>query len=627
MIGGLDQTLIGRVLDRAARPGTRQLWRIPFKALRYLYLNGWRRALVRVVPTLRGYSFWFPVYGQPGWAEMTDIARHAERLTRRPTISLVLAVDAGGAPLLEAAVASVCGQLYPEWELLMAGSAAALARTGARLAKRLAGEPRIKLIDAGAADEAAAFNACLAAAAGEFVAVLGAEDVLARHALYAIAAEIERFPDAAILYSDEDAIDLHGRHHDPRHKTDWNPDLILGTDAIGRLAVYRRDLVAELGGLRTEFAETAQYDLALRASERTAPDRIRHIPLLLYHRRDRPKGAGRGGALSVRAVEEHLARTGIEATAALLPSGHVRVRYRLPEPKPPVSLIIPTRDHVGLLRPCLDGLLRRTDYDPLEIIVVDNNSEAPETFAYFVELEREKRVRILSYPGAFNYSAINNFAVAAASHAVIGLINNDIDVIHPDWLDEMVSHAIRPEIGAVGAKLYYPDDTVQHGGTIVGLYGTADHAFRHHRRDHAGYLDRLLLTQNLSAVTAACLVMRKSVFEEVGGLDAENLPIAFNDVDLCLKVGEAGYRIAWTPFAELYHHESASRGLEVTREKAARLQRESACLIARWAEIIAHDPFYNPNLEIIGGRDFSQAYPPRTVQSWRGPVSTGGGAE
>jgi O-antigen biosynthesis protein len=604
-----DQTRIGRIEDWLCGPiGPTPFWRVPFKALRYLRRHGWRPAVLRVVPSLRWYSLWFAAYGRPGPADITEIKRHMARLKSWPTISVVVAPDAERRSSFSATVASVCEQLYPEWELLLAVSAGATAQA------RLAGEARIRLIEREGDGHAASFNAGLAAATGDFVAVLGPEDLLAPHALYAVAAEIERHPDAAILYSDEDMIDARGRHYGPRHKTDWNPDLLLGADAIGRLAVYRRDLVAELGGLRAEFGDAGFYDLALRASERISPEQIRHIPLVLHHRRRRD--LPRDAAAARRAVEEHLARTGAAATAVSLPSGHVRVRYRLPAPKPPVSLIVPTRDQVALLRQCVEGLLRRTVYDPLEVIVVDNNSETPETFAYFAELEREARVRILRYPGAFNYSAINNFAVAAASHGVIGLINNDIDVIHADWLDEMVSHAIRPEIGAVGAKLYYPDDTVQHAGTIVGLHGGADHAFRHHRRDDRGYLDRLLLTQNLSAVTAACLVMRKSVFDEVGGLDAENLPIAFNDVDLCLRVRAAGYRIVWTPFAELYHHESASRGLNETPEKMAREQREARYLGARWRDVIAHDPYYNPNLEIIGG-DFGQAFPPRTVLPWR----------
>ncbi|HEY1794907.1 MAG TPA: glycosyltransferase family 2 protein [Stellaceae bacterium] len=609
------QTLIERIEDwLSGPPSAQQFWRIPFKAARYLHRHGWRPTVFRVVPSLRRYGFWFPVYGRPGWTDLIDINRHIARLGQRPTISIVIVLNEGGQSRLATTAASVFDQLYPEWELLLVGGVAALTRTKPRLTVRPALSPRIKAVETAAADEAAAFNAGLAAATGEFVAALGLGDVLAPHALYAIAAEIERCPDAAIVYSDEDAISARGRHHGPRHKTDWNPDLFLGTDAIGRLAVYRRDLVAGLGGLRPEFGPAAPYDLALRASEQVAPERIRHIPLILYHRRDRRADPE---PMLCRAVEEHLARTGTDATATSLPSGHVRVRRRLPTPKPPVSLIVPTRDQAGLLRQCVDGLLQRTEYDPLEIIVVDNNSEAPETFAYFAELEREARVRVLPYPGAFNFSAINNFAVAAASHEVIGLINNDIDVIHADWLDEMVSHAIRPEIGAVGAKLYYPDDTVQHGGTIVGLHGGADHAFRHHRRHDAGYLYRLRLTQNLSAVTAACLVMRKSVFDEVGGFDAENLAVAFNDVDLCLKVRAAGYRIVWTPFAELYHHESASRGLNLTPEKVARERREAGYLATRWADIIAHDPYYNPNLEITGG-DFGQAFPPRTVLPWRG---------
>lgn len=608
--------LVFRVEDLLAGPsGSARRWRTIFKALRYLHRHGWRSAALRVVPSLRRHALWFRLYGRPGQADIAAIRGHIGRLAWRPTVSLAVALGDRDEPLA-ATVASVCGQLYPDWELLLAGPAVALARVKDQLAPRLAAEPRIRLIESAGGGEGAALNACVAAAAGEFVAWLDTGDLLAPHALYTIAAEAEGHAEAAILYTDEDAIDARCHHHDPRYKTDWNPDLFLGHDAIGRLTAIRRDLVAGLGGVRAEFGDAALYDLTLRASERVTPDRIRHIPLVLYHRRDRGEAPHRDAAAYCRAVAEHLIRTKADATATTLPSGHVRVRYRLPTPKPPVSLIVPTRDQAGLLRQCVDGLLRRTDYEPLEIVIVDNNSEAPETFAYFAELASDNRVRILAYPGRFNYSAINNFAVAGARHEIIGLINNDIDVIHADWLDEMVSHAIRPEIGAVGAKLYYPDDTIQHAGTIVGLHGGADHAFRHRRRGDAGYLDRLLLTQNLSALTAACLIMRKSVYDEVGGLDADNLTVAYNDVDLCLRVRARGYRIVWTPFAELYHHESASRGHELTPEKAARFRREVGYLAGRWPEVIAHDPYYNPNLEIIDD-DFGLAFPPRTVPPWR----------
>jgi GT2 family glycosyltransferase len=268
----------------------------------------------------------------------------------------------------------------------------------------------------------------------------------------------------------------------------------------------------------------------------------------------------------------------------------------VPEPAPLVSLIIPTKDRADLLRNCIDSIRVKTTYGNYEIIVVDNNSEEDETFAYFDELARDERVRVLPHPHPFNYSAINNAAVRLARGSIVGLVNNDVEVITSDWLTEMVSWAQQPAIGCVGAKLYYSDDTVQHGGVILGVGGVANHAHRLKRRSDPGYFGRALVAQTLSAVTAACLLVRKAVYAEVRGLDGQRLKVAFNDVDFCLKVRQAGYRNVWTPFAELYHHESKSRGTEDTPEKLARFHSEVRTMVERWQKELARDPYYSVNL-------------------------------
>lgn len=303
-------------------------------------------------------------------------------------------------------------------------------------------------------------------------------------------------------------------------------------------------------------------------------------------------------------IARQTVRPGAQAVPGLLP-GSVRVRWPIPEPAPLVSLLVPTRDGVAILRPCVDAILERTDYGHFELLILDNGSTCPETLGYMDEVEqRDTRVRVLRWNHPFNYSAINNFGARHARGEIIGLVNNDIEPIDAHWLTEMVAQACRPEIGCVGAKLYYPNDTVQHGGVILGLGSIAGHGHRFFQRDEAGFQGRLKVTQNLSAVTAACLLLRRSVFEEVGGLNESDLAVAYNDVDLCLKVREAGYRNLWTPHAELYHHESVSRGADDTPKKRARWLAECDYMRRTWGPHLDHDPAYNPNLTLVH-EDFS----------------------
>ena len=382
----------------------------------------------------------------------------------------------------------------------------------------------------------------------------------------------------------------------------------------------------------------------MRVVERTAPERIRHIPKILYHWRSVPGSTALligAKSYAVTAAEkvitEHFARTGVTATLSPTKGSYWRVHYPIPQPAPLVSLIIPTRNRLNVLRPCIESIVAHTTYPNYEIVIVDNDSDDPDTLTYLRELAArtvaEGRtepgtdsastslaplapsappagVRILRYPGEFNFSAINNFAVAHTDAPVVGLLNNDLEVIHGDWLDEMVGQALRPNIGCVGAKLYYPNDRIQHAGVILGIGGVAAHAWQSHPRGSAGQSHRNLLQQNLSAVTAACLLIRREIYEEVGGLEAESLKIAFNDVDFCLKVRAAGYRNLWTPYAELYHHESASRGAEDTLEKRDRFRSEVDHMTEKWGDALLNDPAYNPNLTLTVN-DFTPAVPPR----------------
>jgi O-antigen biosynthesis protein len=612
----------GRRTAQRSRPH-RLLFRLRWRHIpagwRYLRHHGLAALLRRLFPELRGYRSWIKRYDTLTGDDRRRIADAIARLVDPPLISVIMPVYQTPERYLRAAIEAVCRQLYPHWQLCIADDASPSPHVGAVIEEYRARDRRIAVCCRHENGHiSAASNSALALADGDFVALLDHDDVLPEHALYMVAAALAERPDLDLIFSDEDKIDAQGKRFAPYFKSDWNPDLMLSQNAFSHLGVYRRSLVEAVGGFRLAYEGSQDYDLVLRASARTTPERIAHIPHILYHWRAVPGSAAMHAdaktyaiASARRAVADHLAQRGIAATVGpgASPIFH-RVRYALPEPAPGVSLIIPTRDRVELLRRCVHGLLSETDYEPVEIIIVDNDSAAAETRAYLSDLSREKRVRVLGYPGAFNYSAINNFAVAQARYPLIGLLNNDISVIHRDWLREMASHAVRPEIGAVGAKLYYPNDTVQHAGTILGLFGTASHAFRHFGRGEPGYFGRLVLTQNLSAVTAACMLLRRNVFDEVGGFDAVNLAVAFNDVDLCLRIGERGYRILWTPYAELYHWESASRGSDLARDTVERFGREAKYLAERWPAALARDPCYNSNLSLAAA-NFSLAFPPR----------------
>ena len=451
------------------------------------------------------------------------------------------------------------------------------------------------------------------------------DDVIPPHALYEVVAELNAHRDADILYSDEDKIDEYGRRYGPYFKTDWNPELFLGHNFISHFGVYRRSLIATVGGFRLGFEGSQDYDLALRCVRATSPDKIRHIPAILYHWRKEAGGTSfsdrnieRCVAAARKAKNEYLAATGERGRVV----AHPRLPYcerairPTPTPAPLVSLIVPTRNRADLLGPCLDGLMNKTSYQPIEIIVIDHQSDDPETLTLLKRAAADPRVRITRYEGAFNYSAMNNRAVALARGELIGLINNDIEVIEPDWLSEMVGLALVPGAGAVGAKLLYPDGRVQHAGVGVGVGGVAGHLYRHADPEMMGYCGRMQLTSNVSAVTAACLVVKKAIFLEVGGLNETDLTVAFNDTDLCLKVREAGYRNVWTPYATLIHHESPSRGRDDTPITAPRFAREVAWMLKTWGETLTKDPYLNPNLSLATGT-FDLAFPPRRVKPWR----------
>lgn len=454
---------------------------------------------------------------------------------------------------------------------------------------------------------ASASNDALAMSQGEYILLLDQDDLLRPHTLLMFVLALNKHPKGALFYADEDKLNDAGYRYDPHFKPDWNPDLLLSQNYIGHPVLLSSHLIRKVGGFRSGFDGSQDHDLLLRYTAAISAESIHHLPWILYHWR-----AGDGSTAkkasnksytetaSLRALNDLLMRQGIEAKAVVgkLPNTY-RVIYQLPKQPPLVSLIIPTKDKLPLLKKCVDSILNKTDYTNYEIVIVDNQSSNKDTLTYLNEVQKKhKNIRVISYERAFNYSAINNFAVTQCYGEIIGLINNDIEVITKDWLTEMVSHALRPNIGCVGAKLYYPNKTIQHAGVILGVGGVAGHSHKYFAHDAPGYFGRLQLTQNLSAVTAACLLVKKSIYLSVNGLDEVNLPVAFNDVDLCLRVKEAGYRNLFTPWAELYHHESISRGKEDTLQKQKRAQAEIDYMKKRWGTKLHHDEAYNRNLTL-----------------------------
>ena len=555
------------------------------------------------------YEEWIRRYDTLTETDRGSIARRIQAFASHPRISVIIFTSESGREFLSATVASVRRQLYENWELLWPETEAGNA--GAEFGD----DPRIMIVTKEKDhDSIGDLNRALALARGEFVAVVRAGDEIAEHALYLIVEDLNRFAGVDVFYGDDDEIDAAGLRSNPNFKPDWNFDLFRSVDFMTPFTVYRSSVLKQVGGFKGKIEESAVYDLALRAVEHIPTFRIRHLPHVLCHRRDR-NDSGRSDGDGVKAVADHLARAGTPAVVTNGQFGVRRVQYPLAEPEPLVSVIIATRDRIDLLRGIVSDAFERTDYQRLELIVVDNQTSDPETLSYLNEVSAAKNISVVSYDAPFNFSAINNQGARAAHGEVIAFVNNDVRVISRDWLREMVSHAMRREIGAVGAKLYYENDSIQHAGIILGLGGLAGYVQRYAPRDNPGHGSRLLTIQNYSAVTAACMVLRRSVFDEVAGFDEANLPVAYNDVDLCLRIRERGYRILWTPYAELYHIESASRADDLSEDERARYHRECEYLKKRWGSQLAYDPYYNPNLT-IAGEDFSLASPPRLIKPW-----------
>lgn len=532
----------------------------------------------------------------------TTIQEEIAAFDQQPLISLVMPVYNVDPKWLEKALKSVEAQWYENWELCIADDKSTNESTIAYIES--ISNPKIKVTRLQEnLNISGASNAALQSAQGEYIMLMDNDDEITPDALYEVVKCIND-TNADFIYSDEDFISPEGEYINPHFKPDFSPDLLLSHNYITHLSCFKRTLLDEVGHFNPAYDGAQDYELFLRLTEKAST--IQHIPKVLYHWRmlesstslnseAKPEALERGKQL----LEETLRRRGIDGSVEYGNMHHYfRVRYTIKN-NPLVSIVIPFKDKPELLEMCINSILEKSTYTNYEIIGISNNSEEESTFTCMTELEsKDPRVKFYEYNVPFNYAQINNHAVdtyAKGEHIL--LLNNDIEIISPDWIEAMLEHSQRAEIGCVGAKLYYPDDTVQHAGIIIGLGGYAGHSHKHYPRENPGYFNRLNVIQNVSAVTAACLMIEKRIYHEVDGMDEVNFKVAYNDVDFCLRVMEAGYYNLFTPYAQMYHHESVSRGYETTPEKIARFQTEKEALYARHNTILDNgDPYYNPNL-------------------------------
>ncbi len=572
------------------------------------------------------YTLWVQRHGLLDEQDLLAINRQIASLPETPRISLLIAAEPTRPDLLLETVEALDEQLYPYWDLYVACPCDLPTAVRSMLQTTASHVPGIVLVEApsdgGIGD---LWQAALTRAEASFVAFLEAGDRLAATALYEIALALDKAPHLDLLYSDEDTLDEAGERCAPLFKPGWSPDMLLAGDTVGQLAIFRRSRVLAVGGIREDGGSHARYDLLLRVTQGLHAGAIAHIPSVLYHRGrkpGRPLPFPRSRNTSIypdvaRTVKRHLEETsGAIIVSDVYIGGDVwpKVTFPLPASLPRVSILIPTREQPELLRACMTGLLERTTYPNIEILIADNGSTSAAAQLSLRRLSRDPRVQVDTINVPFNWSVLNNRLAARATGSIFVLMNDDTDVIGSDWLDEMVRQVTRPGVGIAGARLLYRDRSLQHGGITVDEMG-ATHVLRSAREEDPGYLGQLVLTRDLLAVTGACLAVRRDTFEAIGGAD-ESFSLTCNDIDMCLRARAAGHRVVWTPHALLTHVDGVSRGPDDSFARLSRSWHDLRRLHDRWHETMDADPFLNANL-VATDHHLLLATPPRRERPWQ----------
>ena len=599
--------VLAKKVDKYAKKGIRYWKSQGGAALAGKIISKVKTASTREIP----YQKWITRH-LPGKAELEKQRR--TKLKYSPRISIVVPLYKTPEKYLRRLVESVQEQTYSNWELCLSDGSGADSPVAGILKQLAASDKRIKVIPHDSALQISEnTNSAIEAATGDFIAFADHDDELTPHALFECVKALNDHPGTLVVYSDEDKMSMDGhKFFQPHFKPDYNPDLLCTVNYICHLFVVSRKVIDQVGMLRKEFDGAQDYDFIFRCVEAVKDEEIYHVPKILYHWRchedstaENPESKTYAFEAGRRAVQEHYNRTGIQAKVL---DGEFLGLYRtefIRDHDPLISIIIPNKDHIDDLKRCMDSIDQKSMYQNYEYVIVENNSTDPATFEYYKKLEAEnEKVHVVYWDGVFNYSAINNYGASFARGEYFLLLNNDTEIINPNCLEELLGYCMRSDVGAVGARLYYEDDTIQHAGVVIGFGGIAGHCFVLQPRGTTGYCHRIICAQDYSAVTAACMMVKRTAFEEVGGL-SEELQVAFNDIDFCMKLRKAGYLIVYNPYAELYHYESKSRGLEDTPEKVARFNREISVFEKRWPDILRNgDPYYNPNLT-LKSQDFS----------------------
>ena len=572
------------------------------------------------------YGGWIK-YNEPKDADIKNQMK--KKFSISPKISIVVPMYNTKEKFFKGLIDSVIAQSYPNWELCLADGSP---KQNENFKKYYEKDERIKYKFLGENKGISGnTNEAIKMATGDFIALLDHDDLLAEYALYEVVYAINKFPNSEFLYSDEDKIDENDNRYDAYFKPDFAPDTLRCQNYICHFSIFKKELMQKLDGFKEDYDGAQDYDIFLRMSEITKPENIFHIPKILYHWRVHSESTAKLNShaknyafeAGKKVIEDHLKRIGLEGTVS---SGCIEGIYRIDykvQGEPKVSIVIPNKDGKDILKTCIDSILKKSTYKNYEIVVVENNSETEEIFEYYKELLKIDNIKIVNYNTGklieneeecsleyskknerkdlkheFNYSAIINFGVKNSSGEYTVQLNNDTELITPNWLELMLGFCQREDVGAVGVKLYFPDETIQHAGIIVGIGGIAGNRFKSIPKNGHGYFAKESMIENLSAVTAACIMTPRKIYDEVGFMD-EKLAVAFNDVDFCLKIREKGYLVVYNPFVEFWHYESKSRGQENTPAKIKRFQGEICRFEQRWPEILdSGDPYYNINLSL-----------------------------